>query len=201
MSQQFYKKMYSVKEYYNIIRYGLKTIKNFRDAKKSGMISADFESRIMLAVTEVNGCELCTYYHTSEALKNGMTDEDIATMLNGDANQVPADESVAIFFAQHYADLRGKPKRSAWNRLVETYGKEKAYAILGATRAIMFGNVNGIAVGAFKDRVKGKPVEKSSLGYELAIIFGTLVFIPAAFFHNLGESIHRNLPGKKAFSN
>ena len=185
MSQQFNKRLYSVHEYYDIIRYGMQTMKYMKKGRKTGDLNKNFESRIMLAVTEVNGCEMCSYYHTSEALKNGMSQEDIANLLTGNLNNVPANESVAIFFAQHYAELKGKPKRSAWNRLIETYGKDKSYAILGTTRVIMFGNVSGIALGAFKNRLSGQPVSKSSLGYELAILSSTIVFIPIAFINNL----------------
>lgn len=196
MSQQFNKRLYSIPEYYEIIRYALKTLKYMIKGKRSGDINKNFQSRIMLAVTEVNGCELCSYYHTSEALKNGMSEKDIASILEGSIHNVPVDESVAIFFAQHYAEYKGKPKRSAWNRLRTTYGNEKAYAILAATRLIMFGNVNGIAVGALKNRLSGKPVDKSNLGYELAITFGTILFIPAAIIHNFGEFIIKNFKKK-----
>lgn len=199
MSQQFNKRLYSVSEYYQIIRRGLKTIKYMIRGRRSGDLNKNFITRIMLAVTEVNGCEMCSYYHTSQALKNGMSEEDISSLLTGKLNNVPTNESVAIFFAQHYAQLKGKPTRSAWNRLKSTYGNEKAYAILAATRVIMFGNVSGIALGAFKNRLLGKPVSKSNLGYELAIILSTLVFIPGALLHNLGESLLKKVKKLKTF--
>lgn len=189
MAQQFNKRLYSVKDYYSIMRYAMKTIKYMKSGRKSNVLDKGLESRIMLAVTEVNGCEMCSYHHTSEALKNGMSQEDISSLLNGNTGDIPKDEGVAIFFAQHYAELKGKPKRSAWNRLVSTYGKEKAYAILAATRIIMVGNVSGIALGAFKNRLSGNPLAKSSLGYELSILLTTLIFIPISLIHNLGESI------------
>jgi len=189
MSQQFNKRLYSVREYYTIIRYAMKTIIYFISGKKSGDLDKNFMSRIMLAVTEVNGCEMCSYHHTSEALKNGMSQEDISSLLNGNLNNIPTNESVAIFFAQHYAELKGKPNRSAWDRLIATYGNKKAYAILAATRVIMIGNVSGIALGAFKNRLSGNPVDKSSFGYELAILISTFVFIPISLIHNLGDYI------------
>lgn len=193
MSQQFNKRLYSVSEYYTIIRYALKTMKYMARGRKSGDLNKNFISRIMLAVTEVNGCEMCSYYHTSEALKNGMSQEDISNLLSGDLERVPPEESVAIFFAQHYADQKGKPKRSAWNRLVKTYGLQKAYSILAATRIIMFGNVSGIALGALKNRLSGNPIAKSNLGYELAITFSTLIFFPIGLVHNFGESILKKI--------
>lgn len=189
MSQQFNKRFYSVGEYYTIIRYAIKTIKYLIIGKKSGDLDKNFISRIMLAVTEVNGCQMCSYYHTSEALKNGISDKEITGLLTGNLSNTPTNESVAIFFAQHYAELKGKPNRSAWNRLIATYGNKKAYAILAATRVIMFGNVSGIALGAFKNRLSGNPVDKSSLGYELAILLSTVVFIPISLIHNLGDFI------------
>lgn len=193
MAQEYNKRLYSVSEYYGILRYALKTMKYMKIGRRSGDLDKNFESRIMLAVTEVNGCEMCSYHHTSEALKNGMSEADIASLLNGNLSDVPEDESVAIFFAQHYAEYKGKPKRSAWKRLVATYGKEKALAIIAATRVIMVGNIAGIAAGALKNRFAGKAVSKSSLGYELAIILSTLIFIPAALLHNLSDTILKRI--------
>jgi AhpD family alkylhydroperoxidase len=110
----------------------------------------------MLAVTEVNGCEVCSYAHAKMALEKGLGAEEIRMLLAGDTGAIPADEAIAIAFAQHYADSRRNPARESWLRLVEHCGTTKAQGILGAAREMMIGNACGIAWNAFMSRVKGR---------------------------------------------
>lgn len=184
MKERYYKRMYSVREFYTFLQEALRTMKYMNKAKKSKAIDNQGIERIMLAVTEVNGCELCSYMHTKDALKHGMSQEEINQMLSGESNQIPVDESVAIFFAQHYAESKGKPSKEAWQRLLETYGEEKALGILGAVRAIMMGNTHGIAMSALLSRLKGKRIKKSSLGYELKMTLSIIPFLPMALVHS-----------------
>ena len=188
MGQEMYKRMYSVKEFYIFVEEAFQTVKYMNKAKKSGLMEKAFIERIMLAVTEVNGCELCSYMHTEQALKSGMTEEDIQMMLSGTVDNIPKEEAVGIFFAQHYAENKGRPTKEAWNRVVDFYGEEKALAILATTRVIMMGNVHGIGASALLSRFKGKAIEKSSLHYELGIIFSVIPYIPTALIRNLMKS-------------
>src|SRR5690625_6346011 len=79
----------------------------------------------MLAVTEVNGCEICSYGHTKYALEQGMSNEEIKSFLTGNPENISSDEMPAIIFAQHYADTKGHPSEEAWNRIVQEYGKDR----------------------------------------------------------------------------
>ena len=135
----------------------------------------------MLVVTEVNGCQLCSYWHTMEALKSGMPEEEIKNMLSGNIENVPKEEGVALFFAQHYAESAANPDAKAWQRVMDTYGEKKAETILAFIKVIMMGNVYGIAAGALLNRLKGKPVKKSTCLHELGIIFGVVIFVPVLF--------------------
>ncbi|HZK39052.1 MAG TPA: carboxymuconolactone decarboxylase family protein [Clostridia bacterium] len=159
---------------------GLRNIKPLKRAKKDGLLGQAFIERIMLAVTEVNGCEMCSYAHTNWALEAGLSAQEIEQLLAGSAQGTPTDELPAILFAQHYADKKGNPDREAWERIREIYGQEKALGILGAVREIMIGNVYGAAAGAFSSRLKGKPYKNSKWFKELGILLSILVFIPAA---------------------
>ncbi|GGK03653.1 hypothetical protein GCM10007063_27480 [Lentibacillus kapialis] len=150
-----------------------------------------FKERIMLAVTEVNGCEICSYGHTKYALEQGMSNEEIKSLLTGNAEKVSSDEMPAIIFAQHYADTEGHPSEEAWNRIVQEYGNEKALGILGAIRMIMTGNAYGIAISAFKDRIKGKKVKQTSLSYELKIILSLFPALPLALIHGIISTLLR----------
>lgn len=185
MSQELYKKTYTVKEFYTILCKGLRTITFLRKNKKNKQMSNHFIERIMLAVTEVNGCEVCSYGHTKIALEQGMREEEIKELLSGETDSIPNDELTAIMFAQHYADTKGNPSKESWNRVVETYGEEKALGILGATRMIMIGNSYGIALSAFRSRIKGRPIEKSSLLYEITMLLSIIPLLPVAIIHTL----------------
>lgn len=185
MGQEFYKKMYSPKGLYTALYKGFRTMKYMKKSRESNQLTGDFIERIMLVVTEVNGCELCTYAHTKAALEQGVSNEEIQQLLSGDIEGITKEESVAIFFAQHYADTKGNPSKESWQRVIDEYGESKALGILGAIRMIMIGNIAGIPASAFKSRLNGKPIKKSNLGYEIIMLLCTILFIPIAFIHSV----------------
>lgn len=180
MAKDYYKRMYSIPEFYGFLKDMIRTIKYLQNAKKKQLITDDFVNHIMLAVTEVNGCEICSYVHTADALKNGMSEEDIQLMVSGSFEHIDGNEGVALLFSQHYAENKGNPSKVAWERLIETYGKEKALGILATTRMIMMGNTHGIAAGALKNRFQKKPIPKSNFGYELGLTLSIIPFLPLA---------------------
>ncbi|BDZ70984.1 carboxymuconolactone decarboxylase family protein [Methanobacterium petrolearium] len=181
---KFGKKLYTVKESYWIFYNGVRTLKYFFKARRNKEISPQFTERIMLAVTEVNKCAICSYAHTKRALESGMTAEEIQNMLSGIMDDVPDDEVAAVMFAQHYADTRGNPTMESWQRIVQIYGTSQAKGILGSIRMIMIGNTYGIPWSSFFNRFQGQADPRSSLHYELTMILGTLL-IPVSFIHAL----------------
>lgn len=189
MGQEFYKKMYSIRELYVILYKGLRTMKHMFKAKKSNELTPEFIERIMLAVTEVNGCEVCSYAHTKIALEQGMSNDEIQMLLSGNTQTIPSNEAAAVFFAQHYADTKGKPTNDSWQRIVEVYGMTKAMGILGAIRAIMMGNAYGIPLSAFRSRLKSNPIKKSSLLYEISMILSIIILFPVAFIHSFMSNL------------
>lgn len=191
MSEKYYKRLHTPRQLYRIMVDALRTIPSMRRSKANKTLTDPFMERIMLAVTEVNGCELCSYYHTGEALKSGMSEKDIQMMLDGDSANIPEHESVAIFFAQHYAETIGHPTEEAWSRVVDTYGGQLSLGLLGAIRAIMFGNASGIPMSALRSRFKGKPTGKTTLFYELGMTLVVLPYLPVAILHSLIETLLR----------
>ncbi len=185
MAQQFNKRIFSVKDFFHTMDLAIGSLGKLRKAKKEHLINATFQERIMLAVTEVNGCEVCSYYHTKEALKAGLSEDEISSMLTGSTENIHKDEAIAIFFAQHYAETAGHPDKEAYRRLIQNYGQTKGEGILAIIRMIMMGNAYGIAYGAFKNRIKGHSVKKSSLGKEFGVLVGGILFIPIALVKNL----------------
>jgi AhpD family alkylhydroperoxidase len=185
MQMQHGKKLYILKEAYWIFFHGIRTIKYMLQARKKGALTLPKIERVMLAVTEVNGCGVCSYAHTRVALEAGMSGEEIAKLLSGEFEDVPKEELAGVIFAQHYADSRGNPSRESWERVVEEYGASMAMGILGAIRGIMIGNVYGIAWSSFFNRFKGKADPRSNLAYEAKIMTGGTLIIPLALFHAL----------------
>lgn len=184
------KKLYSVRESYWIFYKGIRTMKYMFKAKRNNELSPQFIERIMLAVTEVNGCAICSYAHTKKALESGMSNEEIQKMLSGIIEDVPASEVAAVMFAQHYADTRGNPTRESWQRIVGIYGISKAKGILGSIRTIMIGNAYGIAWSSFFNRLRSRPDQRSNLLYEVSMMLGTIL-TPISFIHALISDLFR----------
>jgi AhpD family alkylhydroperoxidase len=191
MDTTYGKKLFSLKEVYRIFYLALRSGKSMLRAQKSGAISLPFKERIMLAVTKVNHCVMCSYEHTKIALEAGMSNSEIQALLAGDTDNVPEGELPAILFAQHYADKRGYPSKEAWQRILTVYGEEKAHGVLGVTRGIMLGNALGIAFGSLKGRIKGKQDKRSSFLYEISILAGSLFFLPTAAIHAILAGLFR----------
>jgi AhpD family alkylhydroperoxidase len=185
MKIEFGRKLYSLKEIYWIFLKGIRTMKYLSKAKKNNEMTQELIERIMLAVTEVNGCEVCSYAHTKMALESGMSNEEIQNMLSGITDDIPAEDLPAVMFAQHYADGRGNPSEDAWKRLVEVYGMSKANGVLGAVRIIMIGNAYGIPWSSFFGRFRKKADSRSNILYEIGVMtIGTLL-VPLAIVHSI----------------
>jgi len=185
MSKKGHKQLYSIIEIYWIVYYGLRTMKYMVREKRNGDINSEFIERLMLAVTEVNQCAVCSYAHSKMALEMGMSSTEIKEMLNGEFSAVPNNELSAVMFAQHYADQRGRPTKESWEQVINLYGREKAQGILGSIRAIMMGNAYGIAWGSFFNRFKRKADPRSNIFYELMVITVGTLLIPLAIVHSL----------------
>ena len=185
MAQAFFKKFYSHREFYAAIVAAARSMRHFVAARRQKMLSSEFVERIMLAVTAVNGCEVCSYAHTKMALEQGMSPEEVSELLAGEIGRIPEDEAVGVLFAQHFADQRGHPSVESWQRLTDYYGEERAWGILAAARVMQAANISGIPISAFGRRLKGQPVEKSSFLYELSMLLANLVYIPVGIIHGL----------------
>lgn len=112
--------------------------------RQDDLISAAFRERLMLVVTEVNGCRYCSYHHAKQALKAGISPEELDQLLSGQFPEgCPADELKALLYAQHWAEQNAQPEPQLAVQLVEEYGQEKAAAINLLLRMIRVGNLLG----------------------------------------------------------
>jgi len=189
MNKKFGRKLYSIGESYKIMYKGIRTIGALKKAKSEDLMDSKFIERIMLAVTEVNSCPMCSYAHTKAALEAGIDHEEIKNMMDGIIDNIPDNEIEGVLFAQHYADKRGKPSKESWHKVVAVYGKTKAEGILACTRMIMMGNAYGIPLGSFMHRFKGKPDERSGLIYEIGMLLTFVIFLPISLIHTLFSAL------------
>ena len=180
------KPLFSLPETYRILFHAIRTMPCMMRGEKNGSLSPALRERLMIAVTEVNGCAMCSYAHARMALETGLREEEIRNMLQGELRDVPTDEITAVLFAQHYADTRGIPDRAAWDKLCGQYGRAAALAMLGAIRGITMGNAYGIPAGSILRRLgvtRFHVDSRSTPAYEIAMILTLLPFALAAAVH------------------
>ncbi|MCA9929606.1 MAG: carboxymuconolactone decarboxylase family protein [Anaerolineales bacterium] len=114
-----------------------------RQAMRSGLVSFQFRERLMMAVTAVNECRYCAYYHARESERAGLSDDEIRELLAGELVHAPEEELPALLFAQHYAESNGRPDPINRQSLTTTYGPERAVAIETILHLIRMGNLLG----------------------------------------------------------
>ena len=114
-----------------------------------------FRERLMLSVTAVNGCRMCSYYHTKAAVETGLAGEEVKAMLARDTGQAPEQELPALLYAQHYAESAGQPAGVARERLTQVYGEADAARIDTVLRMIQAANLMGNSWDFFLYRISG----------------------------------------------
>lgn len=97
----------------------------------------------MLAVTAVNGCRYCSYYHAKEALKTGLPEAEIRAMQDGIVDNAPTEELPALLYAQHWAENNARPDPDVRQKLIDAYGTTQTDAIDAVLRMIRMGNLLG----------------------------------------------------------
>jgi AhpD family alkylhydroperoxidase len=106
-------------------------------------VSPELRERLMLAVTEVNGCRYCSWVHTREALRAGLSDEEVRQLVGGDIGGATEGERPALIYAQHWASTDGRPEPDARARALALYGEERLQDYEMAMRLIRVGNLWG----------------------------------------------------------
>ena len=108
------------------------------------LVSKAFRERLMVTVTEVNGCRYCRYFHASEALKAGVSQAELEEFMAGAIPEnTPPEEYQALAYAQHWAENDTQAKPEFAQKLRETYGPETADAIHLILHMIRVGNLLG----------------------------------------------------------
>jgi AhpD family alkylhydroperoxidase len=168
--EAFAKRIYTPRSLLADLRGILAHSQDILSAMHSQRVDHAFVEKVMLAVTAVNGCRYCSYGHARAALASGVSQEEVDLLLSGEVGHVGPEEAPALFFAQHYAESNGHPDPEMVQRLVETYGPEKARDIQAYIRMITMGNLTGNTFDALLSRLRGRPARDSSLGSEMATL-------------------------------
>ena len=172
------KRVFTIREQLKNIYLGAKSFVLLRKSKKYKLINKKFKERIMLAVTEVNGCEMCSFVHTKIALSSGMSKEEINNILNSDHHDVPLEESVALIFSQHFAFTKENPSMEAIERIIEEYGKQKAELVLAICNMITMTNGMGTSLDYLYSRLRFKRNKKSNILIEIFNPLLTMLLFP-----------------------
>ncbi len=106
-----------------------------------GGLPPTLRERLMVAAAAVYGCRFCSWLHTREALRIGVDKEELARLVAGVMEGCPEEYSIAVLYAQHWAESNAHPDPEAVHRLEETYGREKANlvnVVLRPIRLVLF---------------------------------------------------------------
>jgi len=117
--------------------------RQMRAVMRGASLEPAFRERLMLAVTAVNGCRYCSYYHARQALVVGISAEEAEGLATGVMDGCPAEQLPAVLYAQHWAESDGRPEPAARARIVELFGAPATEAIELALHTIRIGNMAG----------------------------------------------------------
>jgi len=138
------------KRYYHNLREIIKDTKiifsqreKIKQVMRNGPISDSFRERIMLTVTEVNGCRYCQYAHAKMAINAGLNASEIEFLADGVFHHCPPEEVPALLYAQHWAEADGNPEHQTREEVVKIYGEDVINAMELAMRMIRMGNLMG----------------------------------------------------------
>ena len=171
-------RVFKFKEQIISIYYGAKGFVLLRFSKKTKLMNKQLKERIMLAITEVNGCEMCSFIHTKLALSSGMSRENIKKILDGDTTSIPIDDAVAVMFGQDYAYSKECPSAESIKRIIDEYGYQKAELIVAASNMITMTNGMGTSMDYFYRRLKFKRNRNSNILIELFNPLFTMLLFP-----------------------
>ena len=144
MKKKFQKRTYQgLGEIWEDFRYIIKRRPIIKRAMRE-LLSPAFRERLMLVVTEVNGCRYCRTFHVKGALQVGITDTELAELLAGQIpTDTPEEEIPAMIYARCWAESDAQPAPEYVQELIDVYGEEKGAAIHIVLRMIRMGNFFG----------------------------------------------------------
>lgn len=144
MKKQFKKRTYlNLRQLMDDLQFMRMHRMELRQVMRNELVNDAFRERLMMAVTSVNGCRYCSFVHAKEALRAGVTAEEIDAMMACEFGTCPAEEQPALLYAQHWAENNAQPEPDVRSRVLQIYGEEKLNAIELLLRMIRMGNLMG----------------------------------------------------------
>jgi len=144
MKHKFLKRRYpSLKAAFADMRYMHTHRSDIRAAMRNNAVDEAFRERLMMAVTTVNGCRYCSFFHAREALRAGISQEELEAVASMEFSDSPSEQQPALFYAQHWAETNANPDNDIRQRMLALYGQETLKAIEMALRMIRMGNLMG----------------------------------------------------------
>ncbi len=143
----------SFSQFWQELFFMLKNRKQIRAAMRNSHILPAFRERLMLAVTSVNDCRYCSYYHIQLALQEGISSEEASKLLQGSFESCPSEEAPALLYAQHWAESDGNPSSEAVQRIIDNYGEQTLHDIDILLHMIRMGNYMGNAVDIIHEKM------------------------------------------------
>ncbi len=141
----FQRRYYSSwKEFWRDLGYLLSRRGKIKTAMRDPRIDQAFRERLMLAVTEVNGCRYCRSFHIGLAKQAGISIEEIKIYLLGTIpDDIPEDQKLAVCYAQHWAENDTQADADYREQVQDFYGEESFQSISIILRMIWMGNLLG----------------------------------------------------------
>jgi AhpD family alkylhydroperoxidase len=130
------------------------------------------QEAVKVAVAHVNACRVCSYIHQTEALRVGLTAEDVALITAGSPELGNAHPQLAA--ATEYAQARaedgfGPVPDALRDRLVEVFGARSADDVELVARLMHQANMVMNALEALRVRARGQTPPGSRLVDDLAL--------------------------------
>jgi len=143
--QGFQKRYYTkISSFWNDFRFLITNRDQIKIAMRDPKIDSAFRERLMMAVTEVNGCRYCRTFHMEQAREAGISQDEINIYLLGAIPEdIPEEQKLAVCYAQHWAENNRDPDEDYLDQVREWYGDESFQSISMVLRMIWMGNLLG----------------------------------------------------------
>ncbi len=166
--QSFDKRIFTAKTFLKDFSSLLLNFPKMIEVVRNKKISRVFMEKIMTVTSAVNGCVYCIWFHSKMAVESGISEEQVRNMLNLQFQAGATEfETMALLYAQHFAETNRNPDHEMTRELIEYYGEETANHIFLVIRVIYFGNLYGNTWDAVLSRFKGVPAGNSNVVFEL----------------------------------
>lgn len=179
----FSKRLFTPTSFQNTMSAFLSNTGTLRRAMRGGKLGRAFGERVMLVVSQVNGCRSCSFAHTRFALREGVPADEVRRLAAGDLQGQPEETLVALLFAQHYAETGGNPEPAAQKRLEAAYGEDGACEVRTFLRLAMMTSLFSNTLEAIWSRLLGRPATDSSLSSELSVMLGFPAVVLRHYLH------------------